>query len=61
MANKLRPISVPIPRLKRDIGLGDVVKKVTAAAGMRPCSGCGRRAAALNRAVTFRAAAARGK
>jgi hypothetical protein len=55
MSNKLRPISVPVPRLKRDIGLGDAVKKVTAAIGIRPCGGCSRRAAALNRAVTFRA------
>jgi hypothetical protein len=56
MSNKLRPISVPIPRLKRDVGLGDVVKKVTAAIGIRPCGGCSRRAAAFNRALTFRAA-----
>jgi hypothetical protein len=59
MSKKLRPISVPIPRLKRDIGLGDVVKKATAAVGLRPCGGCSKRAAALNRAVTFRAS--RGK
>jgi hypothetical protein len=59
MSNKLRPISVPIPRLKRDVGLGDVVKKVTAAAGIRTCGGCARRAAALNRAVTFRATRAK--
>jgi hypothetical protein len=56
MSNKLRPISVPIPRLKRDVGLGDAVKKITAAVGIRHCGGCSRRAAALNRAVTFRAA-----
>jgi hypothetical protein len=55
MSTKLRPISVPIPRLKRDVGLGDVVKKVTSAVGIRTCGGCARRAAALNRAVTFRA------
>jgi hypothetical protein len=54
MSKKLRPLSVPIPRLKRDVGLGDVVKKVTAAVGIRPCGGCSRRAAALNRALTFR-------
>ena len=56
MSNKLRPISVPIPRLRRDVGLGDAVKKLTAAVGFRHCGGCGRRAAALNRALTFRAA-----
>lgn len=36
-----------------DIGLGDVVKRVTHAAGVRPCSGCERRAAALNRWLVF--------
>jgi hypothetical protein len=56
MSQKLRPLSVPIPRLKRDIGLGDVVKKATAMIGVRPCGGCNRRAAALNRTVVFRAA-----
>jgi len=56
MSSRLRPIRIPIPRLKRDIGLGDAVKKVTAAVGIRPCGGCSRRAAALNRAITLRAA-----
>ena len=59
MSNKLRPISVPIPRLKRDVGLGDVVKRATAAVGIRPCGGCSKRAAALNRALTFRASRAK--
>lgn len=54
--SKLRPLSVPVPRLKRDIGLGDVVKKLTQAVGVRPCGGCARRAAALNRVVVLRAA-----
>lgn len=53
--SKLRPLSVPIPRLKRDIGLGDVIKKLTQAVGARPCGGCARRATALNRAVVLRA------
>jgi hypothetical protein len=55
-SQKLRPLSVPVPRLKRDIGLGDAVKRVTAAVGIRPCGGCGQRAAALNRVFVFRAA-----
>lgn len=54
--SKLRPLSIPVPRLKRDIGLGDAVKKLTQAVGVRPCGGCARRAAALNRAVVLRAA-----
>lgn len=36
-----------------DIGLGDVVKHFTSALGITPCGGCQRRAAALNRWVTF--------
>jgi hypothetical protein len=37
----------------QEIGLGDVVKRITYAAGMRPCGGCNRRAAALNRWMVF--------
>ena len=36
-----------------DIGLGDVVKRVTHAAGITPCGACERRAAALNRWLVF--------
>jgi hypothetical protein len=36
-----------------DVGLGDVVKHVTSAIGIKPCGGCERRAAILNRWVTF--------
>jgi hypothetical protein len=32
-----------------DVGLGDLVKRATYAAGIKPCGGCERRAAALNR------------
>lgn len=31
------------------VGLGDVIKRTSAALGFAPCSGCDRRAAALNR------------
>ena len=37
----------------KDIGLGDVVKRMTYAVGVRPCGGCEGRAAALNRWMTF--------
>jgi hypothetical protein len=37
----------------KDIGLGDVVKRMTYAAGIRPCAGCEKRAAALNNWMTF--------
>ena len=36
-----------------DIGLGDAIKNVTYALGIRPCGGCERRAAALNRWFVF--------
>ena len=37
----------------KDIGLGDAIKHVTYAFGIRPCGGCERRAAALNRRLVF--------
>jgi hypothetical protein len=36
-----------------DVGLGDAIKRVTYAVGIRPCGGCERRAAALNRWFVF--------
>jgi len=39
--------------IDEEIGLGDAIKRVTYAVGMKPCSGCERRAAALNRRVVF--------
>jgi hypothetical protein len=39
--------------ITEDIGLGDTVKRVTHAVGIRPCGGCERRAAALNRWLVF--------
>lgn len=36
-----------------EIGLGDVIKRATSSVGIRPCAGCERRAAALNRWVVF--------
>ena len=39
---------------EEEIGLGDVVKRMTFyAAEIRPCGGCEKRAAALNRRVIF--------
>jgi hypothetical protein len=35
--------------LEDEVGLGDLIKKATYAMGVPPCSGCERRAAALNR------------
>jgi hypothetical protein len=36
-----------------DIGLGDVIKRATSYVGIRPCGGCERRAAVLNRWLAF--------
>ena len=50
-----KPYRVRLPGfiLQEDIGLGDVVKKATSYVGIRPCGGCERRAAALNRWLVF--------
>jgi hypothetical protein len=39
--------------IDNEIGLGDVVKRVTYAMGIKPCGGCEKRAAALNRWMHF--------
>jgi hypothetical protein len=36
-----------------EIGLGDAIKRATSYAGIQPCGGCERRAAALNRWMVF--------
>jgi hypothetical protein len=36
-----------------EVGLGDVIKRTTSAAGIRPCGPCLRRAASLNRWLIF--------
>jgi hypothetical protein len=50
-----QPYRVRLPGFisEQDLGLGDVIKRATSAAGIKPCGGCGRRAAALNRWVVF--------
>ena len=39
--------------VEEEIGLGDLVKRATYAMGIKPCSGCEKRAAALNRWMVF--------
>ncbi len=39
--------------IEEEIGLGDVIKKTTYAMGIGPCGGCEKRAAALNRWMSF--------
>jgi hypothetical protein len=49
------PLRVRLPGFISDegVGLGDVVKRVTYAVGVRACSGCERRAAMLNRWIVL--------
>lgn len=39
--------------IEEEIGLGDVVKRITYSMGIKPCGGCEKRAAALNRWMHF--------
>ena len=57
-ANDATPASkhtVRLPRfmMREDVGLGDVVKRMTSAVGVTPCGGCQQRAARLNRWIGF--------
>jgi hypothetical protein len=36
-----------------EVGLGDAIKRVTYAFGLRPCGGCEQRTTALNRWMVF--------
>ena len=50
-----KPWRVRLPGFidENEIGLGDVVKRVTYAIGIEPCRRCEKRAAALNRWMVF--------
>jgi len=50
-----QPLRVRLPGflVEEEIGLGDAIKRVTYAIGIKPCAGCERRAAALNRWLRF--------
>jgi hypothetical protein len=59
MENKKDPPSQHTLRLpgfliEEEVGLGDLIKRTTSAFGIRPCGGCERRAAILNRWLTIR-------
>jgi hypothetical protein len=49
------PLRVRLPGFISDeeVGLGDAMKRVTYAMGIKPCAGCEKRAAALNRWIIF--------
>ena len=46
-------VRLPIFINEEEVGLGDVVKRVTYAIGITACSGCERRASSLNRWMSF--------
>jgi len=46
-------VNLPGFLVKQEIGLGDVIKRVTSAMGIKPCVGCERRAGVLNRWMVF--------
>jgi hypothetical protein len=50
-----RPHRVRLPGFVtgEEVGLGDAIKRATSTAGIGPCGGCERRAAALNRWMVF--------
>ena len=54
-AGARQPYRVRLPGFITDeeVGLGEVIKRATASVGIRPCGGCDRRAAALNRWLVF--------
>jgi hypothetical protein len=46
-------IRLPGFLIEEEIGLGDALKRTTYAVGIKPCSGCDKRANALNRWMVF--------
>jgi hypothetical protein len=46
-------IRLPGWLVKEEVGLGDFVTRLTYRAGIQPCAGCQKRAAGLNRWVSF--------
>jgi hypothetical protein len=50
-----KPLRIRLPGFVSDqeIGLGNALKRTTRYLGIKPCSGCERRAEALNRWITI--------
>jgi hypothetical protein len=46
-------IRLPGFLIEKETGLGDAIKRVTYAIGIEPCTGCEKRAAALNHWMHF--------
>ncbi len=55
VSKKRQPYHMRLPGFITDeeVGLGDVIKRATSAVGIKPCDGCARRAATLNRWIAF--------
>lgn len=53
--SETKPHRVRLPGflVEDEIGLGDAIKRATYAMGVKPCGGCDKRAAALNRWMVF--------
>lgn len=51
-----KPLRIRLPGFIKDdeIGLGDAITRVTHSFGLRPCGGCTRRSATLNRWLVMR-------
>jgi hypothetical protein len=45
------PKTLHVPGLQKEIGAGDLVAKVTAALGIKPCTPCQKRREQLNQAL----------
>ena len=54
--NPSQPYRVRLPGflIQEEVGLGDAIKKLSYAVGIKPCGGCSQRSAALNRWMTFK-------
>ena len=48
-----RRVRLPGFLIQEEMGLGDAIKRATYAMGIQPCGGCQKRAATLNRWITF--------
>jgi hypothetical protein len=51
--HKTHRVRLPGFLIDEEIGLGDAIKRVTYAMGIKPCGGCEKRAEALNRWMHF--------
>ncbi len=46
-------VRIPGFNAEAEVGLGDVIKRATSLAGIRPCEPCSKRAASLNSWLVF--------